>query len=99
MSLNIIDINFFIKKILFKTEEQHYCELISLNKETIEKGDSGTSSKNVTVLSSHYRELPEGLVLETMDLKKYISEEEANHLFNLETDESAFLEYTNNLIQ
>jgi hypothetical protein len=79
---------FFIKKVWFPGEDDTICELISVNKEI---------NETVEVIASMLKEYKQQTD-EYLDIKKYISEEEAELLLDLVSNEEAFLERVNNII-
>jgi hypothetical protein len=93
----LIDKMFFIKKVLFKSDVNNICELISINKEVKDNKDFAIS---VEVLASLFREYPHNnKEFVNLDIKRYISEEDAEQLSQLISNESAFLEQIDNIIQ
>lgn len=86
---------YFIKKVWFPGDDNDtVCELISINKEVNEY----TSILNVEVIASHLREFKDH-INEYIDIKKYISQEEAAQLSELVSNESVFLDRVNNIIE
>lgn len=95
VSVDIIDSRFFIKKILFKDQNEKFIELTSLNAE-IHSGNS----QQVEILSSFINELADDHgSTQLMDIKKYISQEEASDLLKLVANESDFLKQIDLLIE
>jgi hypothetical protein len=85
---------FFIKKVWFQGEDDTICELISINKEVKEH----TSIFNVEVIASLFREF-QHQTEEYLDIKKYITQVEAELLSELVSNQAEFLERVNNIIE
>ncbi|WP_374717755.1 hypothetical protein [Neobacillus sp.] len=92
MSATIIDNKYFVKKVIFKDEDDKICELTSLNIET----HYNKTMINIDVISSYFRELPEKTFYSHTDIKKYISKDVADKLQGF--NESEFYEQLNLLI-
>lgn len=96
---------FFIKKVLFESEDDLMVELISLNKEIFDnKEQDGKTIVSFKVIDSHIREIPKSIgqgngTFNNIDIKKYISIEEAEELSQFSSNKEAFLERANNIIK
>jgi hypothetical protein len=94
----IINSIHFIKKVVFPGDDGSVCELISLNKEISGLKDN-IPFTNVKVIASTFRELPHhNNNVNTLDIRKNISEKEVEVLSEILSNESAFIKQINTLI-
>jgi predicted NUDIX family phosphoesterase len=93
----MINVLYFIKRTVFKGENDSVAELIYVTKETT-SSTNGRSHVTPEIIASHIREIPvsqvteEKLSFEEKEEKVYISEEEAKQLSNLGSVDPAFVE-------